>query len=285
MSDDRPKRSLFPEGLSVGRSLAQLLRRDKKRKDDESLRHQGEVWSAHERALSSLREATEASQKVSSLVTKEREAVEHVIARTSSLNVKCTESREKIRGVIEALDRLSLVSMNAALESARHEGTPAAQALSLFAEEVRNLSSRGVDAGHGAISSVEELEHEASEVSSLAERAHARLLSAHGATRAMPGDPVAPVHHDPVVRQFTYGGSCLEVPRRAKACAGIAARRFIRLQHVEPEHAEFRTARDMRERERRIPPRGILGHLCVRPSLPPTRRMPTPPLRQHACRF
>lgn len=170
--EEKPKRSIFQDGRSVGRSLAQILRRDKKKKDDESLRFQGEVWSAHEKALSLLRDSTDAAQKVSSLVAKEREIVESTIARAEALPAKCTESRERIRRTLETLDRLALVGLNAGLEGARLSESPAGKALTLVAEEVRSLAARGVDAGNLAISGIEELERDAAEVASHATRAH-----------------------------------------------------------------------------------------------------------------
>lgn len=169
--EEKPKRSIFQDGRSVGRSLAQILRRDKKKKDDESLRYQGEVWSAHEKALALLRDSTEAAQKVSSLVTRERELVESTISRAEALPAKCAEAREKIRRTVETLDRISLVGLNAGLEGARLSESPAGQALTLVAEEVRGLASRGVDAGNLAILGIEELERESAEVATQASRA------------------------------------------------------------------------------------------------------------------
>ncbi|MFO0665168.1 MAG: hypothetical protein U0174_14535 [Polyangiaceae bacterium] len=170
--DEKPKRSIFQDGRSVGRSLAHLLRGDKRKKDDESLRYQGEVWSSHEKALSLLRESTEAAQKVSSLVARERELVESTISRADALPAKCSEAREKIRRTVETLDRLALVGLNAGLEGARLSESPAGKALTLVAEEVRGLATRGIEAGGHAIAGIEELERDAAEVATQASRAH-----------------------------------------------------------------------------------------------------------------
>lgn len=100
------------------------------------------LWSAHDRALTSTKDAGGAAQRLSSHVARQRGAIDAVADRARAVATRTQELAASMARVADAFDKLSLVALNAGLEGARL-GESAGKALLLVADEVRAHATRG----------------------------------------------------------------------------------------------------------------------------------------------
>jgi hypothetical protein len=104
----------------------------------------GALWGAHERALVRVRDAGSAAQRIAAVAARQRGAIEAVADRARTLSARGVELQAGAARLLDALDRLALVGLNAGLEGARL-GEGEGRALALVSDEVRAQSSRGGD--------------------------------------------------------------------------------------------------------------------------------------------
>jgi methyl-accepting chemotaxis protein len=127
--------------------LLRLLRRTSKDRlsRERATADESALWSAHERAMVRARDAGSAAQRIASGAARQRGAIEAVTERARGLASRTAELSAAFARVSDSFERLSLVALNAGLESARMSETEA-RPLSLVADEVRAQASRGTDA-------------------------------------------------------------------------------------------------------------------------------------------
>ena len=100
------------------------------------------LWTAHDRALGSTKEASAAAQRITSNVARQRGAVDAVADRTRAATTRAQELTASIARIGDAFDKLGLVALNAGLEGARL-GETHGRALLIVSDEVRGHASRG----------------------------------------------------------------------------------------------------------------------------------------------
>ncbi len=127
--------------------LLRMLRRTTKDRParERSPADESALWSAHERALVRMRDASSASQRIASGSARQRGALDAVADRARAVSSRASELQAAFSRVTDAFERLSLVALNAGLEGARlgeTEGRP----LGLVSDEVRAQAARGSDA-------------------------------------------------------------------------------------------------------------------------------------------
>lgn len=150
MAADPPKQRLF-----------RLLRRTPKGRParERSAAEESALWSAHERALVRIRDASAAAQRIASGSARQRSAMDAVADRAGAVSSRATELQAAFARVTDAFERLALVALNAGLEGARlgeAEGRP----LALVSDEVRAQASRGSDAARELATSLGRLGEE-----------------------------------------------------------------------------------------------------------------------------
>jgi methyl-accepting chemotaxis protein len=99
------------------------------------------LWGAHERAVSGVRQAAEAAQRVASHLAKQRSAVDSCADRSRAVAGRTQELSSAFAKIVETFERLGLVALNAGLEGAR--GGESGRALGLVGDEVRDHAARG----------------------------------------------------------------------------------------------------------------------------------------------
>lgn len=114
------------------------------------------LWTAHERALASTKDASAAAQRISSNVAKQRGAVDAVADRARTVAGRAQDLSTSFARVVDAFERLSLVALNAGLEGARL-GETAGKALLLVSDEVRAQASRGGETARDASAALAEV--------------------------------------------------------------------------------------------------------------------------------
>src|SRR6516225_1959650 len=77
------------------------------------------LWGAHERAVSGVRQAAEAAQRVASHLAKQRSAVDSCADRSRAVAGRTQELSSASAKIVETFERLGLVALNAGLEGAR----------------------------------------------------------------------------------------------------------------------------------------------------------------------
>ncbi|HEY1692106.1 MAG TPA: methyl-accepting chemotaxis protein [Polyangiaceae bacterium] len=136
MAVDPPKQRLF-----------RLLRRTAKgarTMGERSTADESALWSAHERALVRARDAGAAAQRIASSAARQRSSIDTVADRARGLSSRAAEVQGTFARVVDAFERLSLVALNAGLESARLGETEGRQ-LALVSDEVRSHATRGAE--------------------------------------------------------------------------------------------------------------------------------------------
>lgn len=103
---------------------------------------EGALWTTHQRASQSVREAGEGAQRIAAHVAKQRSIVDGLAERTRTAAARTNDLAASFLRLQDAFSRLELVALNAGLEGARYGEGPG-QALALVAEEVRSQATRG----------------------------------------------------------------------------------------------------------------------------------------------
>ncbi|HEY8086225.1 MAG TPA: methyl-accepting chemotaxis protein [Polyangiaceae bacterium] len=114
------------------------------------------LWSAHERALVRARDAGAAAQRIASNAARQRSSVDTVADRARAISSRAAEVQGTFTRVVDAFERLSLVALNAGLESARLGETEGRQ-LALVSDEVRSHASRGAESARDLSSALVQL--------------------------------------------------------------------------------------------------------------------------------
>jgi hypothetical protein len=117
------------------------------------------LFGAHHVALKGAQRAVEQCSKANQGLQQCRSQIEACSDQARRLEVRLRDTRGSAVQLADALDRIKLVALNTGLEGAR-QGESSGKALVAIAEEVRNLSSRGLDVVAGHIRLVEEAELE-----------------------------------------------------------------------------------------------------------------------------
>jgi len=117
------------------------------------------LFGAHHVAARSAQQAVEQCGKASQGLQQCRSQVEACADQARRLEVRLRDTRSSASQLSDALERIKLVALNTGLEGARL-GESSGKALVAIADEVRNLSSRGLEAVATHIRLVEEAEAE-----------------------------------------------------------------------------------------------------------------------------
>lgn len=121
------------------------------------------LWTVHERALASTKDAGESAQRIASSVAKQRGAVDSVADRARTVAGRAQDLATSFARVVDAFDRLSIVALNAGLEGARL-GETAGKALLLVSDEVRAQALRGGETAREASTALAEVGSEISQL-------------------------------------------------------------------------------------------------------------------------
>jgi methyl-accepting chemotaxis protein len=103
------------------------------------------MWSAHERALVRMRDASSAAQRIAASAARQRGAMDAVADRARAVSSRASELQGAFSRAVDAFERLSLIALNAGLEGARL-GEAEGRQLGLVSDEVRAQAARGGDA-------------------------------------------------------------------------------------------------------------------------------------------
>ena len=127
--------------------LLRLLRRTTKDRAarERSPADESAMWSAHERALVRMRDASSAAQRIAAGAARQRGAMDAVADRARAVSSRSSELQAAFARAVDAFERLSLIALNAGLEGARL-GEAEGRQLGLVSEEVRSQAVRGGDA-------------------------------------------------------------------------------------------------------------------------------------------
>jgi methyl-accepting chemotaxis protein len=163
-----------PEDKSK-RRLFRLLRRGSRGgpASERTVAEEGALWSAHERACGSVREAGDAAQRIASHVAKQRGTVDGLADRARATAARAQDLSTSFARITDAFARLELVALNAGLEGARL-GESAGHALGLVSDEVKSHATRGTEASR-------ELSHALGEVGTELVQVHGNLDRARDA--------------------------------------------------------------------------------------------------------
>ena len=126
-----------------------------------------ELWDAREKAAQSAAEAGKLAERVTAGATRQRGQFDAAIERAALVSAKAEASGNAARRVVEALDRLGVVGLNAGLEGSR---TAEGRALLFVAEEIRANVTRGTEAARDTIASADELREHATDLAGRLER-------------------------------------------------------------------------------------------------------------------
>jgi methyl-accepting chemotaxis protein len=127
--------------------ILRLLRRTTKDRParERSAADESALWSAHERALVRMRDASSAAQRIASGSARQRGAMDAVADRARAVSSRATELQSAFSRVSDAFERLTLIALNAGLEGARL-GEAEGRQMGLVGDEVRAQATRGSDA-------------------------------------------------------------------------------------------------------------------------------------------
>jgi methyl-accepting chemotaxis protein len=127
--------------------LLRLLRRTTRDRPgrERSAADESALWSAHERALVRMRDASAAAQRIAAGSARQRGGMDAVSDRARAVSSRASELQSAFGRVSDAFERLALVALNAGLEGARL-GEAEGRQLALVSDEVRALAGRGSEA-------------------------------------------------------------------------------------------------------------------------------------------
>lgn len=157
---------------SEKRRLFRLLRRGARggATSSRSAAEESALWSAHERAVTAVRDAGDAAQRIASHVAKQRGTVDALADRARAVGARARDLSTTFSRIVDAFARLELVALNAGLEGARLGEGPG-QALQLVSDEVRGQASRGSEASRELSTALAEIGSELGQVNANLERA------------------------------------------------------------------------------------------------------------------
>jgi len=133
------------------------------------------LFGAHHVALKSAQQAVEQCGKANQGLQQCRSQFEACADQSRRLEVRLRDTRASATQLADALERIKLVALNTGLEGARL-GESSGKALVAIAEEVRNLSARGLDVVANHIRLVEEAEVEQTKLVQAAELAQSLAM-------------------------------------------------------------------------------------------------------------
>lgn len=133
------------------------------------------LFGAHHVALKSAQQAVEQCGKANQGLQQCRSQFEACADQSRRLEVRLRDTRVSATQLADALERIKLVALNTGLEGARL-GESSGKALVAIAEEVRNLSARGLDVVANHIRLVEEAEVEQTKLVQAAELAQSLAM-------------------------------------------------------------------------------------------------------------
>jgi methyl-accepting chemotaxis protein len=117
---------------------------------------------------------TDACQVSSAVITRQRSDVEALSEWLRRLETGLREARNHVDTLGVALDRIKIVALNAGLEGARL-GDLAGKALIAVSDELRNLTTRGLELLSEQASTVEQMEADRQRLVVLSERSQSQL--------------------------------------------------------------------------------------------------------------
>jgi chromosome segregation ATPase len=133
------------------------------------------LFGAHHVANSSAERSVEQCAQASQALQQCRTQIETFADQARRLEVRLRDTRASATQLAEALDRIKLVALNTGLEGARL-GESSGKALVAVADEVRALSSRGLDVVAAHIRLMEEAEAEQQKLLQAAELAQSQAM-------------------------------------------------------------------------------------------------------------
>lgn len=134
-----------------------------------------ELFAVHAVLRRLNQQKTQESQASSALVVQQRGELEATTEWLRRLESGLRDARNHVDTLGAALDRIKIVALNTGLEGARL-GDVAGKALIAVSDELRNLTSRGLELLSEQASTVEQMETDRQRIAALAE--HAQTLSA-----------------------------------------------------------------------------------------------------------
>jgi methyl-accepting chemotaxis protein len=141
------------------------------------------LWMLQESAIFRTREAKDASHRVSSKLAKHRESTDTLADCAHSVATRAQELKGGFARMVDTLERLSLVALNAGLEGARL-GEGAGRSLLLVSEEVRAHVTRGNDGAREVTTTLGDLGTEVANMHATIEQARqASSEASHEAAR------------------------------------------------------------------------------------------------------
>ncbi len=133
-----------------------------------------ELFEIHALLRSFSDKTTDACQVSSAVTTRQRGDVEALSEWLRRLETSLREARNHVDTLGAALDRIKIVALNAGLEGARL-GDLAGKALIAVSDELRNLTTRGLELLSEQASTVEQMEADRQRVVVLSERSQSQL--------------------------------------------------------------------------------------------------------------
>jgi methyl-accepting chemotaxis protein len=121
------------------------------------------LWDARDRAAKASAETARLAERVTASVTRQRSVLDGTVERAALFTSKAEAATDTANRVVEALDRLGVVALNAGLEGARSPD-PLGRALLLVSDEIRASVSRGTEAARDLVAATKELTQQANEL-------------------------------------------------------------------------------------------------------------------------
>jgi hypothetical protein len=133
------------------------------------------LFGAHHVAAKSAQQSVEQCGKANQGLQQCRSQVEACADQARRFEVRLRDTRTSATQLADALERIKLVALNTGLEGARF-GESSGKALVAIAEEVRNLSTRGLDVVATHIRLLDEAEIEQNKLVQAAELAQSQAM-------------------------------------------------------------------------------------------------------------
>jgi methyl-accepting chemotaxis protein len=133
------------------------------------------LFGAHHVAAKSAERAVDQCVKANQGLQQCRSQIEAFTDLARRLDVRIRDTKSSVAQLSDALDRIKLVALNTGLEGARL-GESSGKALVAVADEIRNLSSRGLDVVATHVRLVQEIELEQQKLAQTAELAQSLAM-------------------------------------------------------------------------------------------------------------
>lgn len=150
-----------------------------------SITEEGALWGAHARAQEATTQAAEAAERAVTSTAKQRASLDAGTDEARAVAARNDELQRHVSRLVDALERLDVVALNAGLEGARL-GEIAGRPLSLVSDEVRAQAERGVESAREIGRSLGECSRELSTLGTRFDdaRAHGADVTQHAAASA-----------------------------------------------------------------------------------------------------